>query len=464
MRICSQYGVGVLRQDRGWGVAVSGRGSKALEEHCEYWKVKRMQRCYTLKGMLHGTNRVLCYGTGNAAELFVRYCARNGIEIADFLVTQRNSTEESFHNKRVWQVNEYPRPFTIGIVVAVVFPQYAQEIIDNLRDENVKVLWLYDDKNYIHAIRAALRKQIRKRAKLSIFDIKQLAAPLYYEDIAGTGYLFYGIYKAVQKYTKHSQIQIKQCGISHGCSDSTMIEGYDKYLAERYGTLYVCGGEHIWRQRVPQSVNVHYLSPYIFYARSLLGYGKLQKMKRKLHRTLLVFPLHSVDEQEYTTYDVDVFIKQIEEVKKVHGYHSVMVCMYWYDIIMDKYKAYQNMGWKVVTAGHRLDANFLNRLRSIISLADMVVTNGVGTHIGYAICLRKPVYVIDLPSYNTAFDINGDKYGEEYAHKFVSEAEKTDREIKQAFCRYNEVITQEQIAVIEKYWGNWSRRTYIRTL
>jgi len=182
----------------------------------------------------------------------------------------------------------------------------------------------------------------------------------------------------------------------------------------------------------------------------------LQRIKRRLKRTLLVFPLHSVDEQEYTTYDTDAFIKRIEAVRQEHRYDSVMVCMYWHDVLTHKYVPYQNQGWKVVTAGHRLDTNFLRRLRSIISLADMVVTNGVGTHIGYAVCLNKPVYVLDLPSYNTAFDVNGEKYGAAYARESAQEADKSGNEIKAAFGPYSEVLKQEQIAVVRKYWGKWT--------
>lgn len=423
-----------------------------------------MERYYSLNEMMRGTGCVLCYGCGNAADVFVKYCKSSGIDIAGFLVTQKAEKQDTFHGKKVWQLDEYMGPFTFGIVIAVVFPQYVKEIIESLSSKEVKVLWLYDDKAYIHAIRSRLHKAILKRKKYSIFDFKKLAAPLYYEDVAGSGYLFYGIYKAVKKYTQRSQLKIKQCGISHGASNNTMIISSDKYLAEKYHTLYVCGGRNVWETRVSDTVNVHYLSPYIYYARSLLSYGRLRKIKRKLRKTLLVFPLHSVNNREYMIYDVNAFIGQIEDVQKAHGYDSVLVCMYWCDILMHRNEPYQKKGWKIVTAGHRLDTNFLRRLRSIFSLADMVVTNGVGTHVGYAICMKKPVYILDLPSRDTVFEVNKNNYGEAFARELVLESRISEQEIKQPFLQYSENITQEQISVVKKYWGEWNEHRYLRQI
>jgi hypothetical protein len=49
----------------------------------------------------------------------------------------------------------------------------------------------------------------------------------------------------------------------------------------------------------------------------------------------------------------------------------------------------------VTTAGHQLDINFLNRLKTIILLSDYTCSNSIGTHTGYCVYLGKPHLVIN---------------------------------------------------------------------
>ena len=86
----------------------------------------------------------------------------------------------------------------------------------------------------------------------------------------------------------------------------------------------------------------------------------------------------------------------------------------------------------------------------------MVVTNGVGTHVGYAVCLNKPVYIMDLPSYSTTIDVIRDGDGNECADQFIRDCNISDKEIKEAFSTYCETITDDQLYVIRKYWGYWN--------
>lgn len=49
----------------------------------------------------------------------------------------------------------------------------------------------------------------------------------------------------------------------------------------------------------------------------------------------------------------------------------------------------------MTTAGHQLDINFLNRLKTIILLSDYTCSNSIGTHTGYCVYLGKPHLVIN---------------------------------------------------------------------
>ena len=56
----------------------------------------------------------------------------------------------------------------------------------------------------------------------------------------------------------------------------------------------------------------------------------------------------------------------------------------------------------VVTAGYIMDPLFLSRLKSIIQLSDLTMSNNVGTHLGYCIYLNKPHWIVRQKIGNTS--------------------------------------------------------------
>lgn len=175
------------------------------------------------------------------------------------------------------------------------------------------------------------------------------------------------------------------------------------------------------------------IGPYIHYADPLLTKEEFSYMKLKLGKILLFFPSHSSVEGEALN-DIDNQIRIIDTIKEGR-YDNVLVCMYYLDINNHKNycEKYEKAGYKIVTAGHQLDLFFINRLKSIISLADYTVSSSVGTHIGYCVYLKKPHWIIN--------DSNIDRMPEDY------------KNIYKTFRNYSNTITDEQEMVASKYWG-----------
>lgn len=135
---------------------------------------------------------------------------------------------------------------------------------------------------------------------------------------------------------------------------------------------------------------VYTIGPYIHYAEPILSSKDQAELKDSLGRVLLVVPSHSIGIVG-VKFDTEAFCAEID--KRKGDFDTVLVCLYWLDMQRGEYTIYQDRGYKVCTAGHRDDLNFLRRLKSIMLLADMVMTNSVGTHIGYAAFLDKPIYI-----------------------------------------------------------------------
>lgn len=270
-------------------------------------------------------------------------------------------------------------------------------------------------------------KIIKQRKKLSIFQYKELAAPIPYYPIEFVkDSNFYGQSYAIKEYACMRKLEY---AIEHGLY-------YDDYIpyASFCRTIRKIITFSTHRKRVIQSrLNkpVVAIGPYIHYASPFLSATEIADIKKKYGKILLFFPSHSCVEG-MQPYDVEKTIAELKAICLKGGFQTVFVNMYYYDILhMDYVKYYLNAGFKVVTAGHRLDIYFLSRLKSIIELSDYTVSNSIGTHLGYCIWMNKPHYIIN----------NIDLSLEDY------------KKIGSFFMTYHEVIQPEQYAIVSEYWG-----------
>ncbi|WP_240055529.1 hypothetical protein [Bacteroides uniformis] len=137
------------------------------------------------------------------------------------------------------------------------------------------------------------------------------------------------------------------------------------------------------------------IGPYIHYAECMLNSEEMNSLKKELGKTLLFFPTHTCCEGGLE-YEIHCMIDELLELKEKLGFDTVIVNMYYLDENKNGFgDLYNKAGFKVTTAGHQLDINFLNRLKTIILLSDYTCSNSIGTHTGYCVYLGKPHLVIN---------------------------------------------------------------------
>jgi len=129
------------------------------------------------------------------------------------------------------------------------------------------------------------------------------------------------------------------------------------------------------------------VGPYIQYAKDYYSEEQYAKKKNTLGKNLLVFPSHTIMDANNDANEM-LFMSQIQ--KKAKAFNSVTICVYWWNINDELVRKLKSEGYNIVSAGYRGDISFLDRLRTIISLSDMVVGDGMGTHIGYCVAIGKP--------------------------------------------------------------------------
>lgn len=137
-----------------------------------------------------------------------------------------------------------------------------------------------------------------------------------------------------------------------------------------------------------QDLPVFTVGPYIQYAQPHLDDAELAGLKQSFGRSVLVFPSHTTDDSSIVATPEHRYswISDLSE-----EYDTIMVSVFWWDIAGEDAEYLRRQGHRVVSCGLTHDRNFLRRQRTLFRLADAVVSDGIGTHIGYALSEGLPV-------------------------------------------------------------------------
>lgn len=309
---------------------------------------------------------------------------------------------------------------------------------------------VYVSKNILYAFRWCIFEyEIWKRSKVDIFEYKKLSQDM---NLCTREYghnAFYGISDIIKKELGIRKNKVLQGSIEHGFAYVNSIGEVDS----KPDIIYAFGEKRKeFLKGVFPEKNIYCLSPYIQYVESYYNVEKINKIKNKFGKTLLVMPSHSVP-QGKIKFNQEEFINMIELLKDKYNYKTIIVCLYWSDVLYGHDTQYIKMGYKICTAGHMFDRNFLPRLKSIILLSDMVVGNDIGTNIGYCICLNRPFYL----SYNKVeIDWHApNKVAKLILEKDVNFQRLLEVKLLELFGEYRENISKEQIEFVKEYWGDW---------
>lgn len=184
--------------------------------------------------------------------------------------------------------------------------------------------------------------------------------------------------------------------------------------------------------------------PFVHYSMSL--YNDLQRnaIKKDLGRVLLVFPMHMIEDYGRVTGE-DEFIDYVRKFSKQHKFDTVLVSLYFVDIERGMAIPFEREGWKIVTSGRRDNYDFLNCQKTIISLADHAIFQGISSGIASCVYMNVPVNYY----YQKAEGI--DKQGKIEANEWVND--ELEKKFVGLFSEYNEKITKEQYELCEYLFG-----------
>jgi len=247
--------------------------------------------------------------------------------------------------------------------------------------------------------------------------------------------LHYGHLNAIFEYAGLNMLDaIYFPRIEHGIH---LEAGVSNYL---HGSIAVMGNDRkkCIRNTFPD-MPIFKLGPYIHYTQPFYDDYQFSEIKNRWRNTLLIIPHHSCEGGSYE-YDIDSFVKKIINTY-AKQFNTVVACLYWKDFDTELYHVLTSYGVEIVTAGYRWDSNFIKRLKTIISFSDFVISNSIGTHIGYCIYLDKPLLYIDTQEKVFGRDVTPHSACENTAYDYLIVE----------FPKQKDII--EQKALCAHYWG-----------
>ena len=304
---------------------------------------------------------------------------------------------------------------------------------------------------FLHAILRLVNKKkfaiaLKKSRNIPFYsdETKPVVFPVYPSDSAIDNDL-YGIGEILKEYSGFKGYS--NAYIEHGVFFGNHVQFDQKiHWTKKIITFGNIRREHLKNHDIRKSIIP--VGPYINYAKNNISADEFTTLKSSLGKVLLVIPGHSSTNYQ-ASFDTHKLIEEARTIGK--RFKTIVVLMYYRDLeCRRRYQPYLDAGFRVYSAGHKFDPSFMNRLRTIISLADYTISNTVGSHIGYCVALGKPHYLINQRFEELATSsIENDLYSEFHEIRL---RELDDVSVE--FRKFTSTISEGQLKVVEKYWGH----------
>lgn len=331
-----------------------------------------------------------------------------------------------------------------SIIISVL--KFILKVYPEKYREYYQILVVY----YVNKLSPSKKKEfyaeIERRSHLSLFNVDELSAELssYSEEYYYVNSRF-AIAHALRKYANWNKPI--NAVIEHGVYYDDDLKDMEVYN-NRFPGLMTFGPVryNFLNKLIGHEKEIVKLGPHIAYVDSLLSDDELKTLKKELGSVFLAIPTHSIESHKLE-FDYEGLIADIKE--KGANYDTILVNVYYMDVIFGRHQVYLDAGFKVVTSGHRSDLNFLPRLKSIISLADMTMTNRFSTPIGYCLHLNKPHYIynqeLTWKPTEKALDFHADTKVDKMEDKLAK--------YNKVFSNFSTKITPDQMEVYNNIWG-----------
>ncbi len=174
------------------------------------------------------------------------------------------------------------------------------------------------------------------------------------------------------------------------------------------------------------------------------------EVDKKNRNGTLFLPSHSTRVAS-TQFNKEAVIAELNDLPK--KFHPITVCIHWNDITLGLHEYFENKGFKVVSAGHITDCNYLFRWLHLISQYKLVVGCGLGSAMFYSVLAGTPFYLTQEDAISV-FDEKFQPFNKVGA-QYSANAKARINKLRDVFGTLQPELTKQQIELANYYtYGN----------
>lgn len=201
------------------------------------------------------------------------------------------------------------------------------------------------------------------------------------------------------------------------------------------------------------NMRVFKIGPRIAYAETDNNYkNEISSLLKGNRRVLTIFPAHSITSLK-SKYNIPALYGYAKKISAEYDLDNILVCLPYGDIEKGIEQDFEKLGCSTVSAG-KDSVNFLPRLRAIIEMSTITMSNSLGTNLGYCVYMGKPQVLIpqkiDYEGTSVAKETERRNKGGEYDLYYQKE---TDLFVSIFDGSSGELINEKQIELCNYYWG-----------
>lgn len=353
------------------------------------------------------------------------------------------------------------------IMITPVSPLF---LIGQLENANIKDYLLYHDNEprivkYDNVENSEekehndfLRKYVKKSYLLNIFnkidDFKTVVEEAIYESKEKGMNLNYYTRGEEEEGYRYGNLQVleRYAGVQRKDGEYAPVVSHQDSLPiyspiHSYKTSVIFSGDYYKEKihKVAPWVPIYTVGPYIHYAKEIYTKQEMAMRKQQIGKMLLAFLPHTLENTK-RCFSREAFLR---EIKKIYGnqFEQIWLCAYFTDINDELCEYAKELGLHVVSAGFRFDPAFDDRLKTIIEFSDAIVCGDIGSFLGYAMYLEKPIARIDITDKTSLLDV-------QYSRDLERDIQKTDDCVKFESDFYRLFNEEIKLNINQKLWMN----------
>jgi hypothetical protein len=169
------------------------------------------------------------------------------------------------------------------------------------------------------------------------------------------------------------------------------------------------------------------------------------KSDRAMREGTIVFPSHSTHHIK-AVFDHGRYAKKLNELPD--KYKPISVCIYWKDFLHGHHSFYEKEGFRIITAGHIYDPDFLYRFHDICRRFKYSTSNNIGGHLFYSVKSGCRFF------YTPSDKINHEVHADVPLGGFTSLYNRIKEKSISLFSEPEDKMNRDQVEFVDEYIGS----------